>query len=635
MGKHKNKDINYALVEDKRPPIYTSMKYWGKKPHNIWREYIKNYTSKTGIFMDPFSGSAMSAFESYVAGRKSIALDLNPLTSFIIETVCSDFNEEIFINTANSIINSIMINPIYKSLYAYNDIYDRYFVHNVKWNNNNIYEVCLESIDGTDRICLSASEIDYLAVNYSENLLINNIYPKKEFRNSDSYSNTFLENIGTRYCDLYTKRNLWVLSELFNKINSITEINLKMQLLYAFIQIVHLSTKMCVPRSKSTNRDFSTSWGRAAFLYSKKQMEMNPLLLFKNSCFGKQSTLKCLCYAKKYFKRIPKIADINKVDFDPLKDIDIWYGIVDIKKIDKIIPSKSVDFILTDPPYGGLIQYLDLSSVWLSWLELFDNKYSPNYEEEITINGQKDYKYFEDSFSKALKILNKLLKDDGKIVLTFNNKDLRIWSTFLKSIENAGFKIEKVIHQQNKRTSESNVVDHYGMSSNDYYLRCVKSNEKYLKNYSREEIEKIILEKIKEIILERGEPTPYQILFNGLLSKLSYSNIDISLFDSNLNTFFNKYINKELIIYKKATNLAGDYWWIYNKKYIKESKNTLTYKLRKFINKIFENNFIINENVLLQKIFKKFPNGLTPDIEVMYNIINEFADKKGNIFFKR
>ncbi|MGU9986812.1 MULTISPECIES: hypothetical protein [unclassified Rickettsia] len=40
-----NKDINHALVEEKRPPIYTALKYWGKKPHNIWAEYIKTAPS--------------------------------------------------------------------------------------------------------------------------------------------------------------------------------------------------------------------------------------------------------------------------------------------------------------------------------------------------------------------------------------------------------------------------------------------------------------------------------------------------------------------------------------------------------------------------------------------------------------
>ena len=34
-------DINFSFPEDTRPAIYSAMKYWGKKPHNIWHEYIK------------------------------------------------------------------------------------------------------------------------------------------------------------------------------------------------------------------------------------------------------------------------------------------------------------------------------------------------------------------------------------------------------------------------------------------------------------------------------------------------------------------------------------------------------------------------------------------------------------------
>ena len=47
--------INYALVEEKRPPIYTAMKYWGKKPHNIWNEYIKNFTPQGECFLTHFA----------------------------------------------------------------------------------------------------------------------------------------------------------------------------------------------------------------------------------------------------------------------------------------------------------------------------------------------------------------------------------------------------------------------------------------------------------------------------------------------------------------------------------------------------------------------------------------------------
>ena len=47
---NKDKDINNALVESKREPIYTAMKYWGKKPHNIWATYIDTYTGENGVF---------------------------------------------------------------------------------------------------------------------------------------------------------------------------------------------------------------------------------------------------------------------------------------------------------------------------------------------------------------------------------------------------------------------------------------------------------------------------------------------------------------------------------------------------------------------------------------------------------
>ena len=108
------KEIDFALVEETRPPIYRAMKYWGKKPHNIWSEYIKNYTPDNGIFLDPFAGSGISLFESFKLGRKSIGFDLNPLTAFLIEVTFSNFNflefKEEFNKIKKEIINAIFYN---------------------------------------------------------------------------------------------------------------------------------------------------------------------------------------------------------------------------------------------------------------------------------------------------------------------------------------------------------------------------------------------------------------------------------------------------------------------------------------------------------------------------------------------
>ena len=70
--KYAPEHINYALVEDTRPPMYKAMKYWGRKPHNIWGDYITHYCPKDGVVLDPFMGSGISTFESLKLGRKII-----------------------------------------------------------------------------------------------------------------------------------------------------------------------------------------------------------------------------------------------------------------------------------------------------------------------------------------------------------------------------------------------------------------------------------------------------------------------------------------------------------------------------------------------------------------------------------
>ena len=577
----------------------------------------------------------MSAFESYKAGRKAFAFDINPLTSFIIETISSQFCYSTFEFYANHIINAVKNCETYKKLFQYKKDYSDYVVHNVKWNSNQIYEVCIQSLDGKKRLCLLPSEEDYVAISGFDNIEINNRYPNKKFRKSISFSKSFLECIGDDYSCLYTKRNLWVLSEIFERILKIHNETIKRQLLYAFIQTVHLSTKMCVPRSKIANRDFSTSWGRSAFLYSKKQMEMNPLLLFVSSCFGKQSAGKALEYANKYFSKKPIIADITKHPFSQNEKIDIWYGVVDAKTIDKLIPPESIDFVLTDPPYGGLIQYLDLSTVWLSWLELYDKKYSPNFNEEITVNNDNTYEGFKTNFAIALNKINRVLKPNGKLVLTFNNSDLQTWSSFLSAITIAGFEIEKVIHQQNKRTGESNVTDPYGTSATDFYIRCRKSNNTILMEYSKKELEKLIVKKIIEIIEERKEPTPYQILFNGLLAILSSSKINISSFDMDLKSFMQNHLNNELIIYKNAINKAGNFWWINGRVFDEKSPYTLTNRVETYIIDLLNKKRTLTTAEITQMIFKKFPNGLTPDIECVYEILEKNATCIKNQWVRR
>lgn len=632
------KEINFALVEEKRPPIYTAMKYWGKKPHNIWREYIKNYTPENGLYLDPFAGSAISAFEAVKAGRKAIAFDLNPLTSFLIETFCTDFNKDKFSVEVKKIVEEVKKDKVYQE-YFYTKCRkcgsNLAVAQSFKWENGDIYEIGVECSDckkdKKSRYLEKPNESDILKVNKLNQISIDTWYPDDKFYNSPSFTANFINCIGgNKFSDLWTKRNLYVISKIFDKIIKIENIDLKRQLLFGFIKSIHLCTKMSVPRRSGANRGFSTSWGRSAYICASRQMEMNPLMVFYGNCFGKQSVESSLVDIKKYLGKIPKILYVDKSNkSNKSKSFDIKYGIVDINTITDFIENESVDFIMTDPPYGGLVQYLDLSTIWLVWLKKIDQRFDPNYDSEITIKkGIQEIDTYKIKFQNGIKNLFKILKGDGKIVFTFHNKDIKIWNAFLNAVSMSGFKIEKVIHQQNRRTGESNVANPYGTSASDFYIRCVKKPTASFKT-DEQEFEHYILEKTINLIAQRNEPTPYQILFNGLLAEISSAGFNIEDFDKNIEQILSAHIGT-IFDLKDNNSKAGKYWWFKNPSdYIKNPDKKLTDRVEDTIVAILRRKVSVTLDEVLGDIFVKYPNGLTPDIKSVDQILKKFANKSG------
>ncbi|OOR98723.1 hypothetical protein B0187_07525 [Haemophilus paracuniculus] len=638
------KEIDYALVETTRPPIYTAMKYWGKKPHNIWAEYILNYTPEDGVFLDPFCGSGMSVIESLKGKRKTIGFDLNPLSTFMIEIFTSNYNSEAFRDKVEEIIKFVDNDVIYNNLYKYN----KEVIHHVKFNNGVPYEVGLISYQRTKsnkiketKSLRKPNKFDSNAIQYSKGIDLDKLelfYPNQLFPQSDSFNQSFIKNIGgNNFKNIWTERNLYVLALIFSKIKEISSNELQQHLLFGFIQTVHLCTKMSVPREEKAKRPFSTSWGRSAYLCANRQMEQNPLYVFKGSCFGKQSVDSALNNANTYLHaelnqpiKKREITASNKQKKN--KTYQLKYGMIDINSLDLFLEEKSVDFILTDPPYGGLVQYLDLSYIWLIWLQNIDTRYKPNFDAEISVNKERkmSIEVYEKRFVGGLKQLHKVLKDDGKMVLTFHNKEIAVWNAFLRAIKLAGFQIEKVIHQQNLRAGESVVSNPYGTSGTDFYIRCVKQNSvtTIYSTTNEREINNTILSAAIDVIAKRNEPTPYQILFNGILANLSMSGQLIEDVDKTIETTLKKHIDSTFILSDNLNTQAGKFWWFKNpKSHINYPDIPLTERVEQCIISLLRANGAVTLDDVLKEVFMKFPNGLTPDNHSVQNILKKYAVK--------
>ncbi|MGQ9498366.1 MAG: DNA methyltransferase [Desulfotomaculales bacterium] len=105
------------------------------------------------------------------------------------------------------------------------------------------------------------------------------------------------------------------------------------------------------------------------------------------------------------------------------------------------IPSRSIDYILTDPPFGGNINYSEMNFLWESWLRAFTDN-----TEEIIINdsqgkGLGEYKKL---LTKALVEARRVLKDDGWMSIMFHNSSAKVWHAFQQAIFDAGFAIEGI-----------------------------------------------------------------------------------------------------------------------------------------------------------------------------------------------
>lgn len=106
----------------------------------------------------------------------------------------------------------------------------------------------------------------------------------------------------------------------------------------------------------------------------------------------------------------------------------------------------SVDAVITDPPYGSNVQYLELSHFWHPWNKDLYHNPNPDSKSEAVVNrkdgfaGAKGYSEYEENLYRVFASSFQALRPGGSLALTFNNKDLRAWVALIMSILRSGFR---------------------------------------------------------------------------------------------------------------------------------------------------------------------------------------------------
>ncbi|MEH1940778.1 MAG: DNA methyltransferase [Nostoc sp.] len=107
----------------------------------------------------------------------------------------------------------------------------------------------------------------------------------------------------------------------------------------------------------------------------------------------------------------------------------------------KNIPDNSVDYIFTDPPFGGNLMYSELNFLLEAWLKVFTNNKAEAIENKIQGKSLGDYQIL--MFQCFLEYY-RLLKPGRWLTVEFHNSKNNVWNIIQESLQQAGFVIADV-----------------------------------------------------------------------------------------------------------------------------------------------------------------------------------------------
>jgi len=531
-------------------PPYKIHKYFARRPYNVFEQLIQNFSYKDDIILDPFCGGGVTIYEGLIKHRKMIGCDINPLSIFIIKnmikrfSISDEFNkiiinlEEYLKYLQDDYLTFNLNNKIYQINWAEMALSVRCPVcgRSTPLSNNlrqNLFKYYCSNIDCVQNSgngfevsgCERRPAQFLFLINYNNKKNIQKEYDsddekkflyhikflKEELKKNNitipqdtipldwdrQYEDGLLKRGIIFFQDLFTKRNLYILLLLLNKINIYKNIISNEE--YELLRMIFSNLLKDVNIMSFTNTGWQngkpTTWSKHAYWIPNQFCEVSILPIFKNCVERVISAIKY--NLKKDF--IPKSAETFNNFINNGNNILLFNQSLNFINI----PDNSLDAIITDPPYGSNVQYLELSHFWYPWnKDLYDNY--PLFELEAVANRKKGFKGAKDQYDyeKNLFIVfeksYKCLKPEKYMVLTFNNKNITTWLGLLFAIFKAGFSFENLYFQDGvenyKQTAHTKAE---GSPYGDFIYIFRKSKHSYpITEYQSEEQFALDLNKI-------------------------------------------------------------------------------------------------------------------------------------------
>jgi len=103
------------------------------------------------------------------------------------------------------------------------------------------------------------------------------------------------------------------------------------------------------------------------------------------------------------------------------------------------LPSGSIDYVFTDPPFGANIPYAELSFINEAWLNTFTNRAD---EAIVSPDQGKAIGEYQKLLTRSFSEARRILKPSGKATMVFHSASAAVWNALQCAYQDAGFDVE-------------------------------------------------------------------------------------------------------------------------------------------------------------------------------------------------
>lgn len=423
----------YAKVVEAQAhtPVYKMHRYFARRPWNVFAALIEHYTQPGDVILDPFCGGGVTVVEGLRLGRRVVGVDLNPLATYVTEMEVRPLDLESFRRCYERVEAGVSdrICRFYGTTCATCSADDA-VCDWIRWKRSEIIEIryFCQKCGGYRRKRPSREDIALarqLDQEFDDLVGWEGLwYPKVRIPVGDK-TESLLKSGLSYYHELFTKRNLLALALLHGEIEKVEERDSRDFLRFAFSSSLKWASKQSHLRGEVVE-----GWALHAYWIYPESLEINVWNTFARR-------YEAVLRGKRFGNEAIGEYYVGAESFDDISRGEAACLILPRSSTSLPIPDESVDVVITDPPYGGNVNYGELADYWMVW---FGEQTIPK-EDEIVINRTqgKRLSQYESLLAAVFRECWRVLKPGRCMVVTFNSKDLRVIASFVIASGSAGF----------------------------------------------------------------------------------------------------------------------------------------------------------------------------------------------------